>query len=64
MMAVSMLLKSWAMPPARCPMASIFWAWRSCSSLSLSAASALLRSVMSSAARTMPTGKILFLADE
>ena len=23
-----MLLKSWAMPPARVPMASIFWAWR------------------------------------
>jgi hypothetical protein len=29
MMAVSMLLKSWAMPPVSCPIASIFCAWRS-----------------------------------
>src|ERR671929_51262 len=28
-MTVSMLLKSWATPPARRPMASIFWAWMS-----------------------------------
>ena len=32
MMAVSMLLKSWATPPASWPMASIFCDWRSCSS--------------------------------
>ena len=32
MMTVRMLLKSWATPPARVPMASIFCAWRSCSS--------------------------------
>jgi len=31
-MAVSRLLKSWAMPPASCPTASIFCDWRSCSS--------------------------------
>src|SRR5438034_138269 len=30
--AVSRLLKSWAIPPASCPTASIFWDWRSCSS--------------------------------
>ena len=29
---ISRLLKSWAMPPARRPTASIFWAWRSCCS--------------------------------
>ena len=40
MMVVSRLLKSWATPPARVPMASIFWAWRSW-------VSNLLRSVMS-----------------
>jgi len=28
-MAVRMLLKSWATPPASWPMTSIFWAWRS-----------------------------------
>ena len=33
MIAARMLLKSWAMPPARVPMASIFWAWRRCSSM-------------------------------
>ena len=31
------LLKSWATPPARLPMASIFCDWRSCSSLRRSA---------------------------
>ena len=31
MMAVRRLLKSCATPPASVPMASIFWAWRSCS---------------------------------
>ena len=30
---MSRLLKSWAMPPASWPTASIFWAWRSWSSL-------------------------------
>ena len=29
---MSRLLKSWAMPPASWPIASIFWDWRSCSS--------------------------------
>ena len=55
-MAVSMLLKSWATPPASCPTASIFCdclscsssLWRSCSSLSLS--------VMSSHTVTIPRG--------
>ena len=32
MMTVRMLLKSWAMPPVSWPIASIFWAWRSCCS--------------------------------
>ena len=32
LMTVSRLLKSWAMPPASCPMACIFCDWRSCSS--------------------------------
>ena len=41
------LLKSWAMPPASWPTASIFWAWRSWSSLSRSATSARFRSVRS-----------------
>ncbi len=32
MMAVSRLLKSWAMPPARSPRLSSFWDWRMASS--------------------------------
>jgi hypothetical protein len=32
LMMLSRLLKSWAIPPARWPTASIFWAWRNCSS--------------------------------
>src|SRR3989442_8412772 len=40
LITVRRLLKSWAMPPASCPIASIFWDWRNC-------ASRLLRSVMS-----------------
>ena len=44
---MSRLLKSCAMPPASRPTASIFWAWRSCSSLWRSASSARLRSVRS-----------------
>ena len=39
-MTVSRLLKSWAIPPASRPIASIFCDWRSCSST-------CLRSVMS-----------------
>ena len=32
LITVSRLLKSCATPPASCPIASIFWAWRSCAS--------------------------------
>ncbi len=32
MITPRILLKSWAMPPARVPTASIFWAWLSCRS--------------------------------
>ena len=35
---MSMLLKSWAMPPASAPTASIFWACRSCASSSVALA--------------------------
>jgi hypothetical protein len=49
-MTVIKLLKSWAIPPASRPTASIFCAWRSCSSLCRSASSARLRSVTSSTA--------------
>src|SRR5574341_215077 len=45
---VSRLLKSWAMPPASRPTASIFCDCRSCSSCSRTASSARVRSVMSS----------------
>ena len=48
MIAVSRLLKSWAMPPASRPIASIFWAWRSC-------ASSRRRSVTSRKLQTRPT---------
>ena len=42
MMGVRMLLKSWAMPPASVPMASIFWACRSWdSSLAFSSSASL-----------------------
>ena len=47
MMAMSMLLKSWAIPPASRPMASIFCAWRSC-------CSSVAFSVMSKNATTAP----------
>ena len=47
-MPVSRLLKSCAIPPASWPTASIFCAWRSCSSLRRSASSPARRSVMSS----------------
>ena len=47
MIPASTLLKSWARPPARVPMVSIFCDWRSCSSLFSS-------SVMSSTRMTIP----------
>jgi len=47
MMVVSILLKSWAIPPASVPMASIFWDCRSCSSI-------LLRLVISCPIARMP----------
>ncbi len=34
-MTANRLLKSWAMPPVSWPNASVFWAWRSCSSACL-----------------------------
>ena len=46
-MTESRLLKSCAMPPARLPMASIFWACRSCSSVMRRSASACRRSAIS-----------------
>ena len=56
---VSRLLKSWAMPPASRPTASIFWAWRSCSSLRRSASSARLRSVTSWMVPTCAPGPVV-----
>ena len=44
----SRLLKSWATPPASRPTDSIFWLWRSCSSLLRRASSARFLSVRSS----------------
>ncbi len=49
-MPVNRLLKSWAIPPARTPIASIFCDCRSCSSR-------FLRSVMSRAIPWIPHGK-------
>jgi hypothetical protein len=48
MMAPRMLLKSWAIPPAKVPMASIFWAWRSWPS-------SRFRAVMSRSMAAKPT---------
>ena len=47
-MAVSMLLLSWATPPASRPMDSSFWDWFSCSCRRARSSSACFRSVMSS----------------
>ena len=47
MMTMSRLLKSWAMPPASRPTASIFCDWRSCSSSRRLSSSAWRRSVTS-----------------
>ncbi len=52
---VSMLLKSWATPPARRPTDSIFWAWRSCAwSRSFSSAAVLRPLTSRTTARTHP----------
>ena len=47
MITMSRLLKSWAMPPASRPTASIFCDWRSCSSSRRRSSSAWRRSVTS-----------------
>ena len=47
MITMSRLLKSWAMPPASRPTASIFWDWRSWSSSRRRSSSARRRSEMS-----------------
>jgi len=41
------VLISWAMPAASWPMASSFWAWRSCTSMEARSSSEARRSVMS-----------------
>ena len=53
-MTVSMLLKSWATPPASRPIVSIFWECASWAWLSRSAASARLRSVTSRKTSAVP----------
>jgi len=53
MMIPRMLLKSWAIPPARVPMASSFWACRRRPSRLARSSSARLRSVISIPMHTM-----------
>ncbi len=43
---VSMLLKSWAMPPVNCPTDSIFCAWNNCSSAARFAVMSLTNALM------------------
>jgi hypothetical protein len=43
---VSMLLKSWAMPPVNCPTDSIFCAWNNCSSAARFAVMSLTKALM------------------
>ena len=59
MMTMSRLLKSWAMPPASRPTASIFWDWRSCSSSRRRSSSASRRSVTSEEHRRHHPGRRL-----
>ena len=65
MMTVSRLLKSWAMPPASWPMASIFCDWRSRASLSCRAAWVVRRWLTSlkttTAPSTLPCSRIWLL---
>ena len=61
-MAVRVLLKSWATPPANRPMASIFCDWRSCSSRRFRSWAAVRRSVVSwHTARLRPSGNRMLL---
>ena len=58
-MVASRLLKSWAMPPVSCPMASIFCDWRSCSCALCSASerSSTRRSSVSLSSRTASSAR-------
>ena len=54
MMTLSMLLKSWATPPASWPITSIFWDWRSCSSSRLVS----VRSIVTDRTQGSPSNSI------
>ena len=55
-----MLLKSWAMPPARVPSDSIFWAWRSWRS---SDSRSVMSVVITTTFATWPCSSTIGLAD-
>ena len=60
---MSRLLKSWAMPPVSCPIASIFCDWSRASRVFSSFSCAFFRSVMSRVILAKPIQRPVFVAD-